>query len=195
MPSTEGAGRRRAAIHLAVFALLGLSVAGSACFVYVYWFDWATQWYGLSMGVALLSLGAALVVIGHRVLPQGTYVEYREPLVSPPDEQLAFALDFGRDAELHRRRFLWLGVGGALGAFVLAGLAPIRSMGERPGSKLFHTVWRAGMRAVDVNNRPIKAAGIPVGGTVAIFPEHHTDTADAQVVAFRVRGRRRVSRR
>src|SRR3954447_16702564 len=110
MPSPTRA--RRAVILLGVLALLGISVASSGLFVYAYWFDWGTQWFGVAMAGALLSLGSALLVIAHRVLPQGTYAEHRERMSSPPDEQLAFALDFGRDGTMHRRRFLWVGVGG-----------------------------------------------------------------------------------
>ncbi len=188
MPSTEPlvvAEPRRALTAFGLAVLLAISVASSVFFVYVYWFDWGTQWYGLSMAMALLSLGAALVLIAHRVLPHGTYVEHRDLMPSPAGEQLAFALDFGRDSEIHRRRFLWMGVGGALGAFVLAGLAPIRSLGSRPGAELYHTAWRAGLRAVDEHGRPIRAADIPVGGAVAVFPEGHTSTAQGQAIAFR----------
>ncbi len=187
MPLTErGRAWRALAVRQAVFLLCGVSVLASALIVWAYWFDWGTQWLGFAMGLALGALGVALVAIAHRVLPGGTYVEAREPLASPPEEQLAFELDLARDGTLARRKFVWLGLAGAFGAFALAGLAPIRSLGTRPDRSLRHTPWGNGVRAVNVNGQVVRATDIPVGGTVVVFPESVPGSAEGQAVLIRV---------
>lgn len=158
----------------------------SALFVWAYWNSWSTQWLGGAMAAALFTLGTGFVVMGHHVLPGGTYVEARPPLVSSTDEQLAFEEDFTRAHTFGRRRFVLLGAAGAFGAFAVAALAPIRSLGTRPDDLLKHTPWRRGLHAVNDSGVPVRATDIPVGGSVVVFPEGAVNSADGQAVLIRV---------
>jgi ubiquinol-cytochrome c reductase iron-sulfur subunit len=176
----------RRVVRVGVAFLLLVSVGGSALFVFVYWLDWGTHWLGFAMGAALLCLGVALVAIAHRVLPHGTYVEEREPLASSADQQLAFELDFTRGGELGRRKFLWIGLGGAFGAFALAAIAPVRSLGARPDRRLFHSPWKSGLRVVDDAGRPVRLADVPVDSAMTVFPEGFPNSADGQAMLVRV---------
>lgn len=187
MPGTErGATVRARSLRGGVMFLLVVSMLGSALFVVSYWLEWDTHWLGFAMGAALLALGGALVVIAHRVLPHGTHVEPRPLMTNSSAEQLALELDFTRDRELGRRRFLWFGVAGAFTAFGLAALAPIRSLGPRPDAHLFHTPWRKGMRVVDGAGRPVRASDVPVDGAMTVFPDGMVNSADGQAMLVRV---------
>jgi ubiquinol-cytochrome c reductase iron-sulfur subunit len=187
VPVTErGAAWRALFVRGGVMFLLVLSILGSALFVFSYWLEWGTHWLGFAMGAALVAFGAALVVIAHRVLPHATHVESREMLTNSSAEQLALELDFTRDHELGRRKFLWLGVAGAFGAFALAALAPIRSLGPRPDARLVHTGWRKGIRVVNGAGRPVLASEVPVGGALTVFPDGMVDSADGQAMLIRV---------
>jgi ubiquinol-cytochrome c reductase iron-sulfur subunit len=187
VPITErGRAWRALFVRGGIMFLLLLSVVASALFVFVFWVEWGTHWLGFAMGAALVCLGVALVIVAHRVLPHGTYVEERHFMPSPPAEQLAFELDLTRGKELGRRKFLWLGVGGAFGAFAIAALAPVRSLGPRPDRRLFHTPWRRGMRVVDDAGRPVRASEVPVGGSLTVFPDGFPSSADGQAMLVRV---------
>jgi ubiquinol-cytochrome c reductase iron-sulfur subunit len=70
----------------------------------------------------------------------------------------------------------------ALGALGIAALFPIRSLGRAPGGALFHTRWRAGVRAVDASGTPVQAASITTGTVVTVFPEGHVGAADSQTL-------------
>ena len=185
MTRTEASGVELATRVVVTLLLLG-SMLASALFVVAYWNDWSDGWLGFAMGVALLCIGVAAVAFAHRLLPHNVHEEVREPLASPRDEQLALALDFTREGELGRRKFLWFGFAGALGAFALAAIAPVRSLGPRPDSRLFRTPWRAGMRVVDSRGVPVRADGVPIGGSMSVFPDGFVDSADGQAILIRV---------
>jgi ubiquinol-cytochrome c reductase iron-sulfur subunit len=71
-------------------------------------------------------------------------------------------------------------------ALGVAFLFPIRSLGPNPGHSLERTPWRRGRRAVTEDGSPVRAADVPRGGLVTVFPEGHPGSADGQVVLVRV---------
>jgi ubiquinol-cytochrome c reductase iron-sulfur subunit len=182
---TEQAGVE-VATRVVITLLLLASMLASVLFVVAYWNDWGNGWLGFAMGAALLCLGVSAVAFAHRVLPHAPHEEARESLRSSPDDQLSFALDFSRGGELGRRKFLWLGFAGAFGAFALAAIAPVRSFGPRPDKRLFHTPWRAGMRVVNSRGVPVRVDGVPIGGSMSVFPDGFVDSADGQAILIRV---------
>jgi ubiquinol-cytochrome c reductase iron-sulfur subunit len=87
---------------------------------------------------------------------------------------------------LHRSPFLrnlLLATGGAFG---IAALFPIRSLGPRPGNALRTTPWTRGLRLVDEGGNVVRAVDVPVDGLVTVFPEGHTDAADGVAVLIRL---------
>jgi ubiquinol-cytochrome c reductase iron-sulfur subunit len=149
-----------------------------------------SQIEGVLLACALGGLGYAFVVGSRHLLPQGPDIEEREALESSPEEQLAFTADFDAlmapGAPLARRKFLLRMLGAAAGALGVAALFPIASLGPNPGSKLKHTKWRKGIRAVNEQGKPVHVDALEVGGVITVFPEGHLDAADSQTILIRV---------
>ena len=54
-----------------------------------------------------------------------------------------------------------------MGALGLPAIIPLRDLGPLPGDKLYHTVWKKGMRVVqDVDGTPIQPADMEIGQLV-----------------------------
>jgi ubiquinol-cytochrome c reductase iron-sulfur subunit len=171
---------------LIVLFLLAVSGAASGVLVWAFWFSWGTRWMGGALAVSVFTLGIALVVIAHRLLPHATYVKQRPLMPSPPEEVRAFGADFARDGTLSRRKIVWLGVGGAFTAFALAAIAPVRSLGPRPDRRLTHTAWGPGVRVVNGSGAPVRLQEVPVGGALTVFPEGDLQSPDGQAMLIRV---------
>jgi ubiquinol-cytochrome c reductase iron-sulfur subunit len=77
---------------------------------------------------------------------------------------------------------MWLG---ALAAFGVLGLVPLVSLARKPGRRVL-TGWRAGLRLVDENNRPISFDRLVAGGIETVFPQNGVDLPDASTVLIRV---------
>jgi ubiquinol-cytochrome c reductase iron-sulfur subunit len=130
-----------------------------------------TQLLGLSLGLALALLAAALIVAGKFVVPQETSVEERGPLlVEEEAEELAGMIESGGEGV--SRRVLLTGAGGVAGAaIVTAAATPLASLG--PNLKQIHTTpWKRGVRLIDDQGRPYSAAQIQIGTFYTALPEH-----------------------
>ena len=69
---------------------------------------------------------------------------------------------------------------GAMGALGLVAIIPLRDLGPLPGDKLFHTIWKKGMRVVqDVDGTPIRPSDMEIGqlvnGQPGIFFEEDSE--------------------
>jgi len=170
-----------------VYGSFVLSAAASIGLTVLYALGGQPQLEGALLLVALGSMGTGLVLWERRFLPQGPYVQAREPLPSTALERRAFAEDFEAGAEaLSRRKFMARLFGLALGAFGVAAILPIRSLGPGPKGALFKTEWRRGSRLVKANNQPVAVTDLNVGSIVTVFPEGHPGSADSQTVLIRV---------
>jgi ubiquinol-cytochrome c reductase iron-sulfur subunit len=151
---------------------------------------------GVLLALALGGLGFGFVQVAKHLLPQGPYVEEREPLASSDDEQQAFAADFERgEGWLSRRGFLVKMLGVAAGAIGLAALLPIRSLGPSPGNSLFRTKWRRNALVVDEQGNPVAVSTLEVGGAITVFPEDHVQVEDSQTILIRISRQDVVTRR
>ncbi|MGH9135499.1 MAG: Rieske 2Fe-2S domain-containing protein [Acidimicrobiales bacterium] len=168
-----------------VAVLLAASIAAAIGLAVVYAAGGQPQLEGLLLAVALGGLGCALVVWAHRLLPSD---EVSEPLAlgSEEDDREAVAESVDRHEVLERRPLLRRLLLGAVVALGGVAVFPIRSLGPRPGDALRTTPWRPGRRLVDDRGRPVAADGVPEGGLMTVFPEGHTDAADAVAVVVRV---------
>ena len=114
-----------------------------------------TQLLGLSLGLSLALLAAALIVAGKFVVPQETAVEDRGPLlVEEEAEEVTELIESG--GEGISRRVLLAGAGGIAGAAMLTAAAtPLASLG--PDLKQIHTTpWQRGVRLIDDEGSPTR---------------------------------------
>jgi ubiquinol-cytochrome c reductase iron-sulfur subunit len=131
-------------------------------------------------------IGFGIAGWGKYLMPNGPFVQEREPLVSTADERELFAESFERGAdEIGRRRFLRRLLGGAATALGVALLFPIRSLGPNPGTALEHTAWFPRSRLLDETGAPVRVTDVAVGGLVTVFPEGAVGDAAAQTVLVR----------
>jgi ubiquinol-cytochrome c reductase iron-sulfur subunit len=159
--------------------LFGASLAGLS-FVAIYAFDDAdTQLLGLSIAVALGLLAAALILAAARVVPQETLEEERPHFADPDDvdgpkqdpvEEAALTLREGSDGVTRRR--LLKAAGGAAGIGIgAAALAPLASLGPAVGDRLGASPWKDGVRLVEENGMPVRAADLEVGSFLTAFAQ------------------------
>jgi ubiquinol-cytochrome c reductase iron-sulfur subunit len=145
------------------------------------------QLEGALLLVALGGIGVGLILWAKGFLPPGPFVQERTPLTSTPREREAVARGFERGARpIARRTFMARMLGLAVGAFGIAALFPIRSLGPSPGRSLFRTSWRRGSRLITADGAPVTADRLNVGGLLTVYPEGHPGSADSQTILIRV---------
>jgi ubiquinol-cytochrome c reductase iron-sulfur subunit len=176
------------AAELGVLLLLGLSSLCALAFILVYAFadslPGATQLLGLSLGLALLFLAAALIVVGLKLVPTEELAEEYPPHEHPHEQQVIGELVDESGTRFTRSRLFKLGLLGAGGTLGLALLAPAVSFGPlfRVGDFL-STPWRRGRRLVDEHGRPYKASDIEENDFYLAFPERSSSTEEEQMAA------------
>jgi len=174
--------------ELAALGLLGLSSLCAVGFILVYAFGRSlpdvTQLLGLSIGLALLFLAAALVVVAHELVPTEEIAEDYPPQEHPGEQQVIAEVLDESGTRFTRARLFKLGLLGAGGTLGLAILAPAVSFGPlfRVGDFL-RTPWRRGRRLVDESGRPYKASEIEENDFYLAFPEGVTGEGKEQMAA------------
>jgi ubiquinol-cytochrome c reductase iron-sulfur subunit len=159
---------RMEALTAVLLVLAGTCAAGFVVF-YVVYSD--TQWYGLTLGLGLAFLAAALVVAGKRVVPQEQAVEPREFFGDEEAGRDVAALVRDGAQGVSRRRLLG-GAAAVAGAGIGAALVvPIASLGPSVDGRLAESPWRRGRALVDEQGRPVTADDLDVGGFLTAFPQ------------------------
>jgi len=72
----------------------------------------------------------------------------------------------------------------ALGAFGVAALVPLVSLGRRPIAAA--SAWTRGARLVTPEGVPVRADDIAIGGVATVFPEHRVGAPESAVLLIRV---------
>lgn len=168
-------------------ALFTLSILGSLMLAVVYAAGGQPQLEGALLAVALGGLGIGIILWAKELLRPEELVEERPPEPSPAPVRKAAeqALAAGEE-QLMRRRTLGRLLLGALGAFGIAALFPIRSLGPSPGRSLFHTQWTPGALVVNETGRPIRPQDLQVGSVLTAFPEGFVGSAVSQTLLIRI---------
>jgi ubiquinol-cytochrome c reductase iron-sulfur subunit len=172
-PEEERRASRSIALLLAVSAAAGIGL------LVLYAAGGQVQLEGALIGIALGAMGFALIQWGKHLYPHEVVTEEREPHESEAgDRRVAEDLIEETETGITRRKMLTRMLVGAAGAFGLALIFPIRSLGPSPGRALFQTAWRKGKRVV--------VDTLPVDGVVTVFPEGFVGNANAQAILVRV---------
>ncbi len=139
---------------------------------------------GISLALALLSLGLGALIWVRHLMPDVEVVEERHELRSDPQDRQAFEQYFKQgtaNSEFVKRplvrRTLMLGTLPLLAAPIVL----LRDLGPQPGTSLRHTVWSPGRRLLVYGaNQPITSAQFNVPGSmITIVPDGYTDDPDA----------------
>lgn len=174
----------RSALTVVVFLA---SAASSIALAFVYLNGGQPQLEGLFLGISLGGIAVGLALVAKDMLPHGPFEQERALLPGDDEEERAAEKTFAAGAEpLERRSFLTKAIGLAFGALGVAALFPIRSLGTRPGRDLFHTAWSEGVRLVTENGIPVRPEQLTVDSILTVFPQGHSDDADAQTVLIRL---------
>ena len=169
-----GAPDRR--VESVVIVLLFAAAVCAAGFVAVYAIEGVphrTQFLGLSLGLALALISAALIVTGKRlVADEQLEQEYPKPREHEREENDVVQLVEESGDRLTRKRLLVVGAGAAGVALGAALIAPAASLGPfLDVDPFFETPWRRGRRLVDEDGRPLRAADIERDTFYTAYPE------------------------
>ncbi len=156
-------------------ALLLFSTVCAVAFIVVYAVDSLpnhTQLLGLSLGLCLLSIAAALIITAKKLIVTEELVEPYTPEEHPHEQELIAELIEESGDRLTRRRLFKLGLGAAGGALGLALITPALSFGPLFQTKYFlGTPWRRGRRLVDEHGKAYRATDIEEDNFYTAFPE------------------------
>ncbi len=185
-PRERHVGPAPGAERLLALLLLAVPIAGG-CFVALFVAHPNTQLLGLSLGLALALLAAALIVAGRFVVVQETKVEERPALAQP--EEIGPTTELIRSGlEGITRRQMIAGSAVAAGVGLTASVAiPMVALGPRIDDDYSRTPWRRGRRLVDQEGTPWQASQIGAGSFETAFPEHsNEEDLGSPIVVVRV---------
>jgi ubiquinol-cytochrome c reductase iron-sulfur subunit len=181
--------RRAARAERAAAVSFLLAMAAAIALTVVYWEGGQPQAEGILLAVVLGGIGVGIVLWAKHFMPTEDVAEDRHPMESSEEDIAAFSADFQAGGRtLQRRRVLVATAGGACAALGVALLFPIRSLGPRPGRGFKQTAYKGGdIRVVDENGMPVQPRDLPVDGFITVWPDGHTDDADASTLLIHFR--------
>jgi ubiquinol-cytochrome c reductase iron-sulfur subunit len=133
---------------------------------------------GGGLTLALVGLGAGMIVWAKNLMPHERTVQERHDFNSPPADEKAAEDTFlaGIDQmglgkyTIVRRTLI-----GALALLPLPIVVLLKDLGPLPHSSLLHTGWRKNKRLVDLTTRlPVKLGSLEIGGIQTVMPEGFT---------------------
>jgi ubiquinol-cytochrome c reductase iron-sulfur subunit len=181
--------RRGARVERAAAVCFLLAMAAAIALTVVYWEGGQPQAEGILLAVVLGGIGVGIVLWAKHFMPTEDVAEDRHPMESSEEDIAAFTADFqAGGSTLQRRRVLVATAGGACAALGVALLFPIRSLGPRPGRGFKQTAYKGGdIRVVDESGMPVQPRDLPVDGFITVWPDGHTDDADASTLLIHFR--------
>ncbi|MEU5318191.1 Rieske 2Fe-2S domain-containing protein [Streptomyces sp. NPDC021056] len=153
---------------------------------------------GLTLGVALFSIGAGAVHWARTLMSDEEMVDERHPISAAPEVREKVFDDWKagtKESAIGRRKLIRNTMLGALTLVPLAGVVLLRDLGPLPGTKLRHTMWKKGLLLVNMNtNEPLRPSDIAVGSLTFAKPdgleeddhEFQTEIAKAALMIVRL---------
>lgn len=131
-----------------------------------------TQLLGITFGLALGCLAAALIVVGQRLVVTEE-IEEDYPELEHPDEEEDVAAIIEESGSRFTRKKLLLGTAGAAtSALGLAAIVPALSFGPfLDTDPLYNSPWGWGRRLVDKEGKPLRADEIEQESFYTAYPE------------------------
>jgi ubiquinol-cytochrome c reductase iron-sulfur subunit len=186
LPEHEDDARGDARGEQIVMGLFTLASLLSVAFVVAFARDAGTPWLGGTLGPAFALLALALGVASSRLVDQPEATEERPALDRQGDVD-ALVDELRAPIARQTRRRLLLSSLGAAGAFGVALLAPLVSLGPSLRSPPIADPWRRGLRLVDEQGRSILARDVVEGSVLTAFPRGaSSEQLGAPVVLVRV---------
>jgi ubiquinol-cytochrome c reductase iron-sulfur subunit len=183
------------ATERAIVALLAASIAAALGLTVVYVAGGQPQLEGALLAVSLGGMGASVVLWANHLFGIREVTEERPRLESTEEERRAFVESFEKgERQFTRRRFLTRMLVTAAGAFGVALLFPIRSLGPSVGDALRTTAWRRGLRLIGPDGNAVRVDELEVGSAITVFPQGHLDRDDSATMLIRVDPDRLVAR-
>jgi ubiquinol-cytochrome c reductase iron-sulfur subunit len=147
-------------------------------------FPYYTPMLGITLGLALLTLGLGIVVWSKKLLPEEVSIQERHDGMSDSTEQrltAATIVNMGDELGLKRRRFVGLAfAAGAAPLGAVAGAVLVGALLKAPkqdGENIFFTTgWDTKhtegkpIRLTHEDGTPIRPADVSVGGQITVFP-------------------------
>ena len=162
---------------------LGISIIASIGLVAVYVANGSVELQGITLALALGALGSAIVIWAVALIDAPIEVEERHSFArDQPRGEIAPGSE-----EVTRRRFLARLLAGAAGLLAAALVLPAFSLGPQPGTDLFRTAWRRGLRLVDAANEPIRPDDLALDSVRTVFPQGFVGRADSQTLLIKVK--------
>ena len=171
----------------AITALLAVAIVASLGLTVVYVAGGQPQAEGALLAVSLGAMGASVVLWANHLFGTREVTEERPTLESTDDERRAFVESFEKgERQFSRRKLLSRMLAGAAGAFGVALLFPIRSLGPSVGDALTTTAWRRGTRLIGPDGNPVRPGDLQVGSAITVFPEGNLRRDDSAKMLIRV---------
>jgi ubiquinol-cytochrome c reductase iron-sulfur subunit len=211
VPGTRAERRIERVIAL-MFIVTGLaSIAFIVAFVLPFRYDPLTSagwWYnpllGLTLGIALLAVGFAIITWAKKLLPEEVAIQDRHAGASPRDERLltgATLVNMGHETGIARRPLLKGALLVGLAPLGAAAVVPLGGLIKDPHPKGDEPYFETGfnpkfnggkpVRLVREDNTPVRPADVSIGGQVTVFPGIPGGTtneyADSPTLLFHLR--------
>lgn len=164
-----------------------LALVGSGGFIAAYATGGRALYEGISLAVAAMGLCGAALGWAFWIVPDEQVADHIDEYPSPPAERATESREVREGVrDVSRSRALVQLLVAALGAFGLALIVPLRSLGPAPGGTLLHTKWRRGDRLTRIDGSFVSAGTLPVNVPVVVFPEGAVGDAMSQAVVIRL---------
>ena len=162
---------------------LAISIVASVALVVIYMADGSVELQGIALALALGGMGTAVVIWAVGLIDAPIEVEERHSFMQA---QRPAVVPGASTEEITRRRFLTRLLAGAGTILAAALVLPAFSLGPQPGTDLFRTAWRRGLRLVDSGNRPVRPDDLVLDSVTTVFPQGFVGRADSQTLLIKV---------